>query len=197
MPHKVEIISKNRIFAKAIFKIDEVRLRHSLYNGQLSPELTRLCLDRGDAVAVLVYDKATNMLLLAEQFRYPTYEKGPGWLVELPAGIIDSGETPEAAATRELKEECGYEIQISDLTFISKFYLSPGGASERIFLYYAAVNGQTKYSVGGGLVSEGEDIKKILVKVDDIMRQLDSGEINDAKTIVALYWYRHHFLKGK
>src|SRR6266567_4594285 len=141
MQRRVEIISKNRVFSKAIFKIDEVRLRHTLFNGQMSPELTRLCLDRGDAVAVLVHDKDSDRLLLVEQFRYATYDKGSGWIVELPAGMIDQDEKPEEAAVREVNEEIGYACKIEDLKFIACFYLSPGGTSERIFLYFTSVSG--------------------------------------------------------
>lgn len=190
MQHKVEIISKSRVFAKAIFKIDEVHLRHTLYGGQMSHELTRLCLDRGDSVAVLAHDTDHNLLLLEEQFRYPTYEKGPGWMVELPAGMIDAGEKPEEAVIRELKEECGYIVAIQDLQFINRFYLSPGGTSERIFLYYAIISDQIRVSAGGGRATEGEDIRNLLVNLDEAMRRLDSGEIADAKTIIALQWYR-------
>jgi nudix-type nucleoside diphosphatase (YffH/AdpP family) len=192
MQRRVEIVSKNRIFSKAIFKIDEVRLRHTLYNGQMSPEITRLSLDRGDAVAALVYDRDSDTLLFVEQFRYATHEKGPGWLSEVPAGMIDPGETPEAALVREIHEEIGYAPRLEDLQFIACFYLSPGGTSERIFLYYTPVSGLTRISEGGGLVEEGEDIRKLMVKADEALRRLDAGEIVDAKTIIALQWYRLH-----
>lgn len=190
MKREVKIIDKKRVLDH-FFKVDEARLQHTLFSGQMSEELTRLCLDRGDSVAALVYDTDHKMLLLIEQFRYPAYEKGPGWLVEVPAGMIDEGETPERAMIRELKEECGHAIAIQDLHFIGKFYPSPGGSSERIFLYYATISGQTRFSAGGGCIEEGEDIRKIAVGVDEVMQQLERNEIVDAKTIIALQWYRH------
>jgi 8-oxo-dGTP pyrophosphatase MutT (NUDIX family) len=47
-----------------------------------------------------------------KQFKYPTYEKGSGWIVETVAGILEPGETPEAALRRETLEETGYEIAL-------------------------------------------------------------------------------------
>src|SRR5678816_2226156 len=88
MPKRVEILKKQEVFHKAIFHIDEVQLQHERYNGKMTETLTRLNLNRGDSVAAVVHDKEANTVILVEQFRYPTYEKGPGWLIELPAGII-------------------------------------------------------------------------------------------------------------
>jgi ADP-ribose pyrophosphatase len=125
--------------------------------------------------------------LLVNQFKYPSYEKGPGWITEVVAGMIDKGETPEEAIRREIQEETGYRAD--SVEHISTFYVSPGGSSERIILYYATVSGVGRRSKSGGLASENEDIKLIELPLADAFDQLRRGEIADAKTIIALMWF--------
>ena len=67
----------------------------------MSENVTRLILDRGDSVAILIHDTHDQLILLCEQFRAPTYDRGPGWLLELPAGIVEPGESEEECARRE------------------------------------------------------------------------------------------------
>src|SRR5882724_6560615 len=134
MPKRVEILNKQEVFHKFIFRVEEVQLRHERYNGKMSDALTRLNLNRGDSVAAVVHDQKANSVILVEQFRYPTYEKGPGWLIELPAGIVSDKENPQKTVQRELMEEIDYEAK--KVQHITTFYVSPGGTSERIYLYY-------------------------------------------------------------
>jgi ADP-ribose pyrophosphatase len=187
MPRRVEIINKTRAYDKYIFRIDEVTLRYETYAGAMK-EVTRLNLDRGDSAAALVHNRDRNTLLFTEQFRYSTYEKGPGWLLELPAGIVEDGEDPRITILRELEEEIGYRS--SGLHLIATFYVSPGGTSERIHLYYIMVNDSDKVTDGGGLEHEGEDIRLVELPVAEIFRRMDHGEINDAKTLIGLQWLR-------
>src|SRR5688572_10147660 len=133
---KVEIKSK-RYLLDDFFKVEEVYLRYERYNGEMSEEVRRLNFERGDGVAAILFNRDSRRVILIEQFRYPTYEKGPGWVVEAIAGMLEEGEEPEEAMRRELPEEVGY--QVDQLRHISTFYVSPGGSSERIFLYYAEV----------------------------------------------------------
>lgn len=185
---RVEILSKNQVFNKAIFRIDEVHLKHETYDQGMTEEIVRLNLDRGDSVAAVVHDPQQDTLIFTEQFRYPTYDKGPGWILELPAGMLRKDESPEETMSRELEEEIGYRV--GKLTHISTFYVSPGGTSERIFLYYAPVSPINRVSAGGGVISEGEDIRVVEVKTADAMKLFASGEIADAKTIIGLQWLR-------
>jgi ADP-ribose pyrophosphatase len=192
MPTRVEIISKAEVFRKWIFRIEEVRLRHERYDGGLSREYIRLNLDRGDSVAAVVHDPAADVIMLAEQFRYPAYEKGPGWILELPAGVVDPSlnETPEQTMRRELAEEIGYQVQ--NFRHISTFYLSPGGSSERIYLYYAQVTPQDRTGSGGGVEQIGEDIRRVALAVDEALAMVRRGEIVDAKTIIGLQWLKEN-----
>jgi nudix-type nucleoside diphosphatase (YffH/AdpP family) len=182
---RVEVHSKRRVF-DGFFKIDEAELSFERFDGEMSPPVKRLSFERGDSVAAVILDRDARSVILVEQFKYPTLEKGPGWIIETVAGIAEEGESAEDAIRREVLEEVGYEIDV--LEPIATFYLSPGGSSERILLYYAEVTSTGKVGTGGGLPSEGEDIRTVTVPLDDLARLIEAGEIHDAKTLVGVQW---------
>jgi nudix-type nucleoside diphosphatase (YffH/AdpP family) len=188
MPKHVDILSRTEVFRKFIFRIEEIVFRYETYAGPMSADTTRLNLDRGDSVAAVVHEVNQNTLIFTEQFRLSTYDKGPGWLLELPAGILEAGEAPDRAMRRELEEEIGYRV--ASLQHISTFYLSPGGISERIFLFYARVSTTQRVSVGGGLAAEGENIRVVTLPLQEALHRLQSGRILDAKTIIGLQWLK-------
>jgi nudix-type nucleoside diphosphatase (YffH/AdpP family) len=182
---KVEIQNKHLVFDD-VFKIQEARLRFQKFNGQMSEPVRRLVFERGDSAAALLFNRDTQKILLINQFRYPTYEKGQGWLCEVVAGAIDANEQPEESIKREIREEIGYEANV--LTHIATFYVSPGGTSERIILFYSEVGDADRVSAGGGLASEHEDIQLVELTLPDLWRALENGDIVDAKTLVAAQW---------
>ena len=169
-----------------MFRIDELKLQHERYDGTMSREITRLIFERGDSVAMLLHDSEKESILLCEQFRAPTLEKDSGWLVELPAGVLEAGEDPAECANRETMEETGFAPK--SLRRIACFYLSPGGSSERIHLYYVEVSLADQIGAGGGLAAEGEDIRLIQLPVKEAFAQAAAGEIHDAKTLIAIQW---------
>ncbi len=188
---RVEIIHKSRTDLR-FFHIEETRLRYERYDGTMSAEMVRLNLQRGDAAAAIVHDPAADTVVLVEQFRYSTYEKGPGWLLEIPAGVVEPGKDADPAVTmrRELEEEIGYHV--ADLRHIYTFYLSPGGSSERVFLYYATASLKDKQSAGGGLLIENEDIHVLTLPTGEAFARMKSGAIQDAKSLVGLQWLEMH-----
>jgi len=190
MKRNVQIIDRREIFQKFVFRIEEVRLRHERFDGSLSDEIVRLNLDRGDSVAGLVHDTERDTVVLCEQFRYPTVEKGPGWILELPAGILEQGEEPIESIRREILEEVGYQADRCE--HIATVYLSPGGSSERIHVYYVPLTPDARTSEGGGVASEGEDIRIVQMQVTGAMEKMRRGEIVDAKTLIALQWLQLH-----
>ena len=91
----------------------------------------------------------------------------------------------------------GNGLNITAFEHIATFYPSPGGSSERIFLYYSEVSGeQAKYNSTGGLLREGEDIKVVEFSVTEATAKIQSGEIMDAKTIVGIYWLENRLMKN-
>jgi nudix-type nucleoside diphosphatase (YffH/AdpP family) len=182
---KVIIENKKRIFDD-FFKIDEAHLRYEKFDGQMSPVIRRLNFERGDSVAALIFNTSTQKITLVNQFKYPAFEKGQGWITEVMAGMIDEDESPESALRREVLEEMGYSLR--RLEHISTFYVSPGGTSERIILYYAEVDDESKTAPGGGLAAEHEDIINVEMTLEEALMQVESGDIADAKTIIGILW---------
>ncbi len=182
---KVEILDKKRVFS-GFLNMEEVTARFEKHNGEMSLPVKRLMVERGDAVAAILWDKDKKEVLLTNQFRLPAYEKGPGWLWELVAGSVEAGEAPEACMIREIEEEAGYSV--ASLRHISTFYTSPGGTSERILLYFAVVGAADKTSEGGGLESENEDILTEGFSLDRLREACANGEICDAKTYAGALW---------
>ena len=179
MDDDVELISRRRVFDDFL-KVDEAMVR---VGGEVQ---RRMSLERGDSAAAVVQRREDGAILLTRQFRYPTLENGPGYLLELPAGVIEDGEDPEVAMQRELVEELGYE---SDrLVPISTFYVTPGGSSERVFLYYAEVDASDRVGDGGGVSAEGEAIELVAVPFDELLTMVGDGTIADAKTIIGALW---------
>ena len=182
---KIEIQRKRLIFDDK-FQIQEAEVSVQRYDGQMGKPVRRLVFERGDAAAAILFNRDSQKILLVEQFRYPTYEKGPSWIQEVVAGVIKPDEGPEEAIRREVEEEVGYRLQ--QLTPIATFYVSPGGTSERIFLYYAEVGNGDRVSAGGGLVDENEDIQLVEYSKSELRKALTSGQFQDAKTLIAVQW---------
>ena len=187
MTKRVDIESRQQVY-DGFFQLEEVVLRHERFDGSMSAPMSRLNLERGDGAAVVLHDPTRRVLTLVRQFRYPTWEKGPGWTLELVAGVIDAGRDPADVARAEAREETGYDI--GALESLGTFYLTPGGSSERIFLYYAAVDQSMRIAEGGGLAHEGEDIEIVEMSEQQAWRALDEQRVIDAKTLVGLMWLR-------
>ena len=140
-------------------------------DGSMSEDQRRLVFERGDSAAVLLFNTDTKCVVLVNQFKAPTLGKGQGggWITETLAGMVDRYETPEATAVRETLEETGYDISETKLKLITKFFSSPGGTSECIYLYYAQVRDADKVAEGGGNKTEGEDITVKEIPLDELL----------------------------
>jgi nudix-type nucleoside diphosphatase (YffH/AdpP family) len=186
---KVSIDSERVIFDD-VFKIVEARVSYEKFDGQMSAVVRRLNFERGDSAAAIVFNSDTKKIILTNQFKYPTLSHGSGWIIEIVAGVVERDESPEATIVREIREEIGY--QVSDLQRIADFYVTPGGSSERIHLFYAKVGEDDRVSKGGGLASEGEDIQVLQFDTPQISWMLENHEIHDAKTLVAVTWLQQY-----
>ena len=172
------------------FKVDEALVRHRRFDGQMSAPSRYLVLERGDSVAALLYNTDTKKIVLINQFRFATAAKDTGWMLETVAGILEEGERPEEAIRREIVEEAGYEAV--RLEHIHTFFVSPGGSSERIILFYAEVSDASRRDDGGGLDEEAEDIEVLHLGPNVAFAKMHEGAIRDAKTLVALMWFQRY-----
>lgn len=179
-----------QICYEGFFRLERLGLVHSLHGGGMSPVLSREIVERGDVAAVLLYDPRLDRVVMIEQFRVGAMgdSRGP-WLLEIVAGLIEPGETPEDVARREAVEEAGCVIQA--LEPITRFYATPAKSSERSYLYCGLVDAA---NVGGvhGLVHEGEDIRVVPFAAEEALALVDDGTINSAWPIIALQWLARH-----
>jgi nudix-type nucleoside diphosphatase (YffH/AdpP family) len=141
--------------------------------------------DHGSSVAVLPFDPERGTVLLTRQFRLAAYLNGhSGMLVEACAGLIDKGETAEAAARREAREELGTEL--AALHKVAEAFLSPGASTDRSTMFSAHYRPADRSAAGGGAADEGEDIEVLEMPLDEALAGIGSGLIMDAKTIILL-----------
>lgn len=171
---------------QGFYSLSEYRLRFRQYDGQWSLPVTRELFQCRPACGVLLYDPDQQKVVLVEQFRLGTFkgEKSP-WSIELVAGMIDEGETPEEAARREVLEESGFEVE--QLLPICNYWPSPGGSDEYMSLFCARVDA----SIAGGIYGALEEDEDILVRdvpVQEAFEALSDGVICNAQTIIALQW---------
>lgn len=185
---KIQIKNKTREY-DGFLKLEKATLQFEKFSGDMSSEVSREAVHRGDSAAVLLYDPARRLVLFAKQFRYPVYTAEPenAWLLELVAGSVEPGEEPTETLVREIAEESGLTIDLQEVQYIGRFFPSPGGLSERIFLYSAAVDLSAVKSQGGA-VAELEDIKLIVMSYEDAFAKLENDDIPDAKTMIGLQW---------
>ena len=186
------VIERERRAFDDFFKIDEFLVSHEQIDGTMSAGQRRLVFERGNAVAVLLLNVDMKSVVLVEQFRAAVLvgrrrddrSTTDGWIIETVAGAIEANETPQAAAIRETFEETGYQIR--ELRLISKFFTSPGGVSERVFLYFAKVTDTDRIGKGGGV--DDEDIKVVQLAIDELFDRLAHGSIEDPKLLIGAYW---------
>jgi len=185
----VKVKKINRILDD-YFKVDRAVLQFEKFDGTMTQDIVRLNLDRGHAVAAIIYNVTNKTLLFVKQFRYPVFANEPenAWSLEIPAGMIEPGKTPEETMIREIIEETGYRV--NNVRPLFSFYPTPGGSNEKIYLFFSTVNSKDRINMGGGLIEEGEDIQLIELPPKQAFKMIQSGEIIDAKTIIALQWLK-------
>ncbi|MCQ9633802.1 GDP-mannose pyrophosphatase NudK [Chryseobacterium sp. WG23] len=150
---------------------------------------SREAYDRGNGAVILLYNTSSHTVILTRQFRLPTYINGnsTGMLIEACAGLLDN-DNPEDCIKRETEEETGYKISKVEKVF--QAYMSPGSVTEILYFFIAEYSDEMKIADGGGLEEEGENIEVLEMSFEKALQMVDSGEINDAKTMMLLQHLR-------
>ena len=164
-------LSSTTIYDGKVIKV--IRDQVSLPNGESA--YREIVHDNGGATLLAVKD---DMVYFVRQYRYAYHDE----LLELPAGKLNEGEDPKSCAIRELEEETG--LKATDVDLITKLYPSPGYTDEVIYVYLAR-----DFVQGTQHLDEDEFLGVITLPLSTVKDMLDSGEIRDAKTIVALRYY--------
>ncbi|NOQ77073.1 MAG: NUDIX domain-containing protein [Methylococcaceae bacterium] len=188
MKKEFKVIAQEAMY-QGFFSLNRYQVQHSLFAGGWSEVLTRELFQRGNCVAVLLYDPDADKVVIIEQFRMGPMGQDnvreKAWLLEIVAGAIEEGETAEEVAYRESEEEAGCVVQ--EMRLINKFYTSPGGTSEKISLFYGRIDAT---AVGGihGLGHEHEDILVSTVSFAEAYAMIEDGRIESAIPIIAIQW---------
>ena len=185
VPKAFELIEETPLH-RGFFDMLRLRFRHTLFRGGWSTVVDRELLHRGRCVAVIPYDPVADTVVLIEQFRVGAMKaKANPWLLEIVAGAVEDGETPEDVAHREALEEAGCVLR--ELIRIGEFFTSPGGYSEIITLFCGLLDSR---GIGGvhGLEEEEEDIRVEVVSFEEAMLLLQRERIDSAIPIIALQW---------
>lgn len=149
--------------------LDEV----TLSNGHIS---TREMVLHPGAVAIVAVT-AENEIILVRQYRYPVKEV----LYEIPAGKLEKGEEPDSSARRELEEETGFAAR--QWGKMGSFYTAPGFSNEYMHLYLA-----TDLIENEAHPDPDEIIVYEKVPLSRAIQMIESGEIKDGKTVLAIFW---------
>lgn len=147
---------------------------------------TRDVIRHNGSVVVLAVDSSVNaddpLILLERQYRHAAGQ----FLLELPAGRIEPGEAPLAAARRELMEETGYRAK--KWSRLVQYYASPGFLSEyfNVFLAQELVAGKAE-------PEEDEKIELLRIPLSELMTRIEAGKIEDGKTILSVLLFSQRF----
>ena len=160
--------------SELIYQGRAVRLRVDTVRVPTGRETTREIVEHDDCVAIIALDTGDKVLLV-RQFRKPVEKE----LLEIPAGGIDAGESPEGAVSREMREETGYLPR--KIERLGGFYSAPGYSSEYLYLYLA-----TDLVPGQLFAEDTESITLMKVPLEDIPKLITSGTICDSKSIAGL-----------
>ena len=165
---------------------DSKQASRSIYRGRIVDlSLDTVALPNGRTVdlelihhpgaAAIVPIEADGQVVLVRQYRYAT----DGYLLEVPAGKLDGGETPEICAQRELVEECGRCA--ASLTPLGWIWTTPGFTNEKIWLFLAR-----NLTPATQALEHDEVLTVERVPFTRALAMALSGEITDAKSAIAL-----------
>ncbi|MBO6880551.1 NUDIX domain-containing protein [Winogradskyella sp.] len=187
MSNRIKNINR-KILSDKYFTLSEVKFDYELKSGDWVKNTWEV-LERGNAVAALLYSTEKQTVILVKQFRLPAYMNGveTGFMLEVPAGILENNDgSAEDAMKREILEETGYKVP--KLTKIYDAFATPGGSTERFSCFVGEYSDEMKVENGGGLDDENEDIEIVEMPFKDAIEKINSGGIIDAKTIMLLQY---------
>jgi ADP-ribose pyrophosphatase len=180
------VLSSETVFQCPLFRVQHDRI---IEPGGRQNE--RDVIRHNGSVVILALDNAKNKkdpwVVMERQYRHAANQ----YLWELPAGKIDAGEEPLAAAKRELIEETGYRAK--KWRPLVEYFASPGflGESMKVFL-------AEDIRAGDAQPEEDEEIELRLVRLSDVLKMIEKGAILDGKTLTSILLYaRLNGTRGK
>jgi len=167
-------MEEHTLATEKIFEGRRINLRVDRVVLPSGRETTREIAAYPDSVGIVALDEEENVILV-RQYRHAVGRT----LLEIPAGGMEKGESPEQSALRELEEETGYTA--ADIEEIGGIYAAPGYSTEFLHLFVA-----TGLRQGPSRNDEDEEIEVVSVPLKDIPQMIRSGELCDGKSVVGL-----------
>jgi ADP-ribose pyrophosphatase len=167
-----------------------MKLRHERFDGGMTPVIERDICHRSHAVAIVLYDPWTDLLVMVEQFRVGAFAAGVNpWMLEFVAGMVKPGEQAAEVAIREAQEEAGCTPR--DVRLIYSMLPSPGGCTEIVEIFAGLVDSA---GLGGirGIEEEVEDIRVHLVPAETAITLMDENRVPSGFTLLGLSWFARH-----
>lgn len=161
--------------SRMVYEGRAVKLRVDTVRMPGGRQTTREIVEHSDCVAIIALDDEAHILLV-EQFRKSVEKE----LLEIPAGGIEPGETPEDCVRREMREETGFLPR--KLEKLGGFYSAPGYCTEYLYLYLA-----TDLVPSPLQAEDSESISLVRVPLSGIPALIASGSVCDAKSIAGLF----------
>lgn len=166
-----ETLSSEAVYHGRVF--DVLRERVQYPDGRIADvDLVR----HAGAVAILPMDADGNLVLI-RQYRHAI----GAMFLEIPAGSLEAGEEPEDCARRELREEIG--MAPGWLRQLGAFYPAAGYTDELLRIFLA---GELMADALEGDEDELIEIERF--SPERVLEMAATGEIQDAKTLIALAW---------
>lgn len=165
----MKTLSSENIYQGAVFSVTR-----DIIAAPSGLQITREVIQHaGGAGGIALFED--GRIALVKQYRHPAKD----FLLEIPAGKIDAGESPEECAAREIEEELGFKI--GKIEKLAEFYSTPGFCGEKLHVYLA-----TQLEPTAQNLDHDEEVEIIFMPLAEAIALAENGQIFDAKTIIAL-----------
>ena len=147
-----------------------------------------------NSVAVLLYHVEKKAFLLVKQFRVPVFlnDNSKTFTYELCAGLVDKDKSLEEIAQEEIDEECGYFVELKNISKITSFYTNVGISGACQYLFFAKIDESMKIHDGGGV--NDEEIELMFLPIEQVDEFIfDESKAKTPGLMFGFYW----FLKNK
>ena len=172
-PIKSDVVYDGKILK---LRVDTVELQNKKYSK-------REIVEHQKGVGIIAYD-GDDKLWMVSQYRIAVGTN----MLEIPAGLVDAGETPIDAARRELQEEVGYYPEKID--FLYTMHSSPGFTNDKLSFFVASDLKESRLDL-----DDDEFLEAKSYPINDLYNMVLNGEITDAKTIIAIQYAVNEKLK--
>jgi ADP-ribose pyrophosphatase len=169
-----ELLESELLFKGVVFDVVRERLREP-HGAEITREVVT---HSGGAGALPIFDD--GRVALVRQYRHPAKMD----LLEIPAGTLESGESPAECAAREVEQEIGWRP--GQMHLLADFYSTPGFCGEKLYVYLA-----TDLTASQQALDHDEFVEIVYLPLAEAVAMALRNEFSDSKTVIALVLAQH------